>query len=134
MKSILQNEKLIFFLILFNLVVIYLHSFELFEPYYFYFDLIDICLTVFFSIEIAHSIFINYKSFSAYFKNNWNKLDFISVLISLPSILILFDSEVGILSGFIALRSLRIFKTLRIIEFIPGGKKLLKKCLVPLRE
>ena len=74
MKTILQNEKLIFFLILFNLIVIYLHSFELFQPYYFYFDLIDICLTVFFSFEIAHSIFIQYKSFSAYFKNNWKPL------------------------------------------------------------
>lgn len=129
MKSILQNEKLIFFLILFNLIVIYLHSFDLFQPYYFFFDLVDICLTLFFSIEIAHSIFVQYKSFSAYFKNNWNKLDFISVLISLPSILILFDSEVEILTGFIALRSLRIFKTLRIIEFIPGGKKITKKML-----
>ena len=129
MKTILQNEKLIFFLILFNLIVIYLHSFDIFQSYFFYFDLIDIFLTLFFSIEIAHSVFFQYGSFSAYFKNNWNKLDFISVLISLPSILIIFDSEFEILTGFIALRSLRIFKTLRIIEYIPGGKKITLKIL-----
>jgi voltage-gated sodium channel len=129
MKTILQNEKLIFFLILFNLIIIYLHSFELFQPYYFYFDLIDIFLTLFFAVEIAHSIIFIYKSFSVYFKSNSNKLDFISVLLSLPSILILIDSEFEILSGFIALRSFRLFKTLRIIEYIPGGKKITNKIL-----
>ena len=129
MKTILHNEKLIFFLILFNLLVIYFHSFEFFEPYYFYFDLIDIFLTLFFAVEIAHTIIFKDKGFSAYFKNNWNKLDFVSVLLSLPSILILFDSEFEILTGFIALRSLRIFKTLRIIEYIPGGKKITNKIL-----
>ena len=129
MKTILHNEKLIFFLILFNLLVIYFHSFEFFEPYYFYFDLIDIFLTIFFAIEIAHTILFKDKSFSVYFKSNWNKLDFVSVLLSLPSILILFDSEFEILTGFIALRSLRIFKTLRIIEYIPGGKKITNKIL-----
>ena len=51
---------------------------------------------------------------------------------SLPSILILFDSEFEILTGFIALRSLRIFKTLRIIEYIPGGKKITKKIRIDL--
>lgn len=129
MKKILHNEKLIFFLILFNLLVIYLHSFDFFQPFYFYFDLIDIVLTLFFSFEIVHTILYKDKSFSVYFKSNWNKLDFVSVLLSLPSILILFDSEFEILTGFIALRSLRIFKTLRIIEFIPGGKKITKKML-----
>ncbi len=129
MKTILHNEKLIFFLILFNLLVIYFHSFEFFEPYYFYFDLIDIFLTIFFAIEIVHTILFKDNSFSVYFKSNWNKLDFVSVLLSLPSILILFDSEFEILTGFIALRSLRIFKTLRIIEYIPGGKKITNKIL-----
>jgi voltage-gated sodium channel len=129
MNNILHNEKLIFFLILFNLLVIYFHSFEFFEPYYFYFDLIDIFLTLFFAVEIAHTIIFKDKSFSVYFKSNWNKLDFVSVLLSLPSILILFDSEFEILTGFIALRSLRIFKTLRIIEYIPGGKKITNKIL-----
>jgi len=129
MNNILHNEKLLFFLILFNLLVIYFHSFEFFEPYYLFFDIIDIFLTLFFAIEIAHTILYIDKSFSVYFKSNWNKLDFVSVLLSLPSILILFDSEFEILSGFIALRSLRIFKTLRIIEYIPGGKKITNKIL-----
>lgn len=129
MRNILHNQKLIFFLIAFNLIVIYFHSFDFFEPYFFYFDLIDICLTLFFSIEVAHSMLFKSKSFSAYFKNNWNKLDFISVVLSLPSILIIFNSNFEILTGFIALRSLRIFKTLRIIEFIPGGRKITNKIL-----
>jgi len=127
MKNIFHNEKLIFLLIKINIVIIYLHSFDCFVPYYKIFDVLDIILTILFSLEIIHSIFIVHSGFSSYFKNNWNKLDFISVVLSIPSIFILFDSDFGILSGFIALRSLRIFKTLRIIEFIPGGKKISKK-------
>lgn len=127
MKNLLQNEKLIFILIAFNIIVIYLHSFNSFLPYFYFFDILDVSLTLFFAIEIAHSIIIKHISFSTYFKSNWNKLDFISVALSIPSVFILFNSDFEILSGFIALRSLRIFKTLRIIEYIPGGKKISKK-------
>ena len=127
MKKILQNESLIFNLIALNILIIYIHSFNTFKPYFFYFDLVDVGLTLFFSFEIGYSIFVKHSSFSSYFKNNWNKLDFISIVLSLPSILILFSPNFEILSGFIALRSLRIFKTLRIIEYIPNGKKTSKK-------
>ncbi|RAR72462.1 ion transporter [Flavobacterium aciduliphilum] len=127
MKKILQNERLIFNLIAINILIIYLHSFNTFKPYFFYFDLVDVGLTLFFSIEIGYSIFVKHPSFSSYFKNNWNKLDFISILLSLPSILVIFIPNFEILTGFIALRSLRIFKTLRIIEYIPNGKKISKK-------
>ena len=127
MKNLLQNERLTFILIVFNILIIYLHSFDCFIPYFQIFDILDVCLTVFFTFEIAHSILIKHKSFSSYFKNNWNKLDFVSVALSIPSVFIIFNSDFEILSGFIALRSLRIFKTLRIIEFIPGGKKISKK-------
>jgi voltage-gated sodium channel len=127
MKTIFQNEKLIFLLIIINILVIYFHSFDFFEPYFYIFDIVDIALTLFFSIEIIYSIFIVHNRFSVYFKNNWNKLDFIAIILSLPSVLIFFDSDFEMLTGFIALRTLRIFKTLRIIEFIPGGKKISKK-------
>ncbi|MFZ4680052.1 MAG: ion transporter [Flavobacterium sp.] len=127
MKNALRNERLIFKLIALNIIIIYLHSFNCFKPYYLYFDLIDVGLTLFFTIEIGYSIFVIHSSFKSYFKNNWNKLDLISILLSLPSILILFSPNFEILTGFIALRSLRIFKTLRIIEYIPNGKKISKK-------
>jgi voltage-gated sodium channel len=127
MRNIFHNEKLIFNLIALNILIIYLHSFNFFKPYYLYFDFIDVGLTLFFAVEIGHSIFIKYSSFKSYLKSNWNKLDLISILLSLPSILILFSPNFEILSGFIALRSFRIFKTLRIIEYIPNGKKISKK-------
>jgi voltage-gated sodium channel len=127
MKNIFYNEKLIFSLIAINILIIYLHSFNFFKPYYLYFDLIDVGLTLFFTVEIGYSIVVKYSSFKSYLKSNWNKLDLISILLSLPSILILFSPNFEILSGFIALRSFRIFKTLRIIEYIPNGKKISKK-------
>ncbi len=125
----LQNERLIFILITINIIIIFLHSFNYFHDFYYLFDIIDVLLTVFFSIEIGYTIFVKHVSFSSYFKNNWNKLDFISLVLSIPSVFILFNKDFEILSGFIALRSLRIFKTFRIIEFIPGGKKITKKIL-----
>ena len=129
MVRFLFNEKLIVNLILLNIVVIYLHSFETLQPYFFYFDCIDVALTIFFTIEICHAVFYKHPSFKQYFKSSWNRIDFISVLLSLPSVFIFFDPQFEFLSGFITLRSLRIFKTLRIIEYIPNGKEISKKIL-----
>jgi voltage-gated sodium channel len=54
----------------------------------------------------------------------WNRIDFFSVLLATPSIGVLFVSDLEIFAGFAVLRSLRIFKLLRIIEYIPEGKRI----------
>jgi voltage-gated sodium channel len=82
--------------------------------------------TLFFCIEIAVKIATaNGKNkFKSYMQSPWNRIDFFSVILAIPSIGVLFISDLEIFAGFAALRSLRIFKLLRVIEYIPEGKRI----------
>jgi hypothetical protein len=51
MKKLFYNDRLIYILIILNVIVIYLHSFEALKPYYFQFDFIDVGFTLFFCVE-----------------------------------------------------------------------------------
>ena len=126
MKKLFYNDGLIYTLIIVNVLVIYLHSFEVLSPFFFLFDLIDVVFTLFFCIEIAVKIVTsNGKSkFKSYIQNPWNRIDFFSIILAVPSIGVLFISDLEIFAGFAALRSLRIFKLLRVIEYIPEGKRI----------
>lgn len=136
MKKLFYNDRLIYTLIILNVVVIYLHSFEFFQAYYFQFDLIDVVFTLFFCIEIAVKISTaNGKNkFKSYMQSPWNRIDFFSVILAIPSIGVLFISDLEIFAGFAALRSLRIFKLLRVIEYIPEGKRISKQLFKALKS
>ncbi len=124
MKNFIFNEKFILSLILINVGVLYVHTFDVLNPYFLFLEIIDISFTLFFCFEIfikIRSINGNNK-LSTYLSSNWNKIDFFSVLFSLPSIAAIFFNQLEVFTLFVALRSLRIFKLLRIIEFIPNGK------------
>ena len=125
MGKVFFNERLIYFLIILNVIVIYIHSFESLSYYFLVIDIIDSLFTIFFCVEIAVKI-ASYKknNLRSYFKNTWNRIDFISILLSLPSVGALFVNDLEVFAGFTILRSLRIFKLLRVIEYIPGGKRI----------
>ena len=124
------KEKNLFGITLLNVVIIYFHSFNYFTDYYFYFDLADASITLFFLFEIIYKISNNYdKGLKAKFiyywrHDHWNKLDFISLVLALPSLGVLFMNDLELFAGFTVLRSLRIFKFIRVIEFIPEGKRI----------
>ena len=136
MKKLFYNNRLIYTLIILNVVVIYLHSFEFFQAYYFQFDLIDVVFTLFFCIEIAVKIATSNgkNKFKSYMQSPWNRIDFFSVILAIPSIGVLFISDLEIFAGFAALRSLRIFKLLRVIEYIPEGKRISKQLFKALKS
>jgi voltage-gated sodium channel len=123
-KKLVQNEKFILTLILVNVGILYIHTFDVLNPYFLLLEIIDISFTLFFCLEIFLKIrSINgANKLSKYLRSNWNKIDFFSVLFSLPSIAAIFFNQLEVFTLFVALRSLRIFKLLRIIEFIPNGK------------
>ena len=136
LKEIIYNEKTILIFILINVSIIYLHTFNSLIPYYNLFDYIDVAFTIFFSIEI----FVKVQDQKAkhnlrhFLKDNWNKIDFFSILLSIPSIGILLIHDLEICAGFTALRSLRVFKFLRIIEFIPHGKRITRQMFKAFRS
>jgi voltage-gated sodium channel len=74
------------------------------------------------------------RKFKAYLNDNWNKIDFFSIILALPSLGIVFMPDLEIFAGFTALRSLRVFKFLRIIEYIPQGKEISKQMFKAFRS
>jgi voltage-gated sodium channel len=139
MLKLIFSEKNLFAVTLLNVVIIYFHSFNYFTDYYFYFDLIDASFTLFFVLEIIYKISNNsdkgLKNKFRYYWNHdhWNKLDFISVVLALPSLGVLFMNDLELFAGFTILRSLRIFKFIRVIEFIPEGKRIVPQLIKALK-
>ena len=128
----LFNDRNIFYIILANVAVIYLHSFDSFKPYFHFFDGIDIGFTIYFILEIIYKISTigghTFRTrFKNYFKDSWNKIDFFSVVLALPSLGVLITEDLEVFAGFTVLKSLRVFKFLRIIEYIPEGKRISKQ-------
>ena len=137
-SKLIISDNLLLILILMNVLIIYLHSFDIFHDFFHIFDIIDVIFTLFFTFEITFNILENpgnnfkQKLFN-YLKDKWNKIDFFSILLSLPSIGVLFIIDLEIFAGFTILRSLRILKILRVIEFIPEGKEISSKLLKALK-
>lgn len=126
LKKYIHNEELLLTLILINVGVLYLHTFDELIPYYTFFEIVDLLFTLVFAVEIGFKIYEieGNKKLKKYLESNWNKIDFFSVALSIPSIFAFFFDQFEVFTLFVVLRSLRVFKFLRIIEYIPHGKRI----------
>ena len=132
------SERILLILILMNVLIIYLHSFDSFKNLFYLLDIIDVLFTLFFTFEISFNIQktpgkTSTEKFRKFLNDRWNRIDFFSILFSLPSIGVLFVDDLEVFAGFTILRSLRILKILRVIEFIPEGKEISTKLLKALK-
>jgi voltage-gated sodium channel len=114
-KRILLNERIIFFLILFNAILIALLYFPRFknnEELLF----IDHLFVIIFTLEIFYKI--KDQGFTKFWESGWNKFESLIILFSIPAIFHFFipTIEIGFLVVF---RLLRIFRFIRFFQFIP---------------
>ena len=125
-RKVIYDERLLLGLILLNVGVIYLHTFDALSDYFIVLDAVDVGFTVFFATEILTKVkdMTGPSKLRAYLRDPWNRVDFYSILFALPSIGVLVSHNLEVFAGFAALRSLRVFKLLRIIEYIPNGKRI----------
>ena len=115
------NDYCILYLIIANAVLIFIQEFELKGNILDYFEPI---FTILFVIEMIFKISEN--GFLRYISNGWNRLDFILILISIPSLAAVFYSNNLLqLNIFLTLRVFRIFKFLRLIRFFPNATSLI---------
>ena len=85
---------------------------------------IDSVFTLLFLIEAL--VKIRTYGWMGYWSENWNKFDFIISLVAVPSLMNIFV-ETGIATNvLLSLRTLRIFKSFRLLKFIPNINGLLK--------
>lgn len=115
-KKIFLNEKIILSVIIINTLVVFIQESGI--NYNFYLHIDNICL-IFFCIEII--IKIKEYGLKKYFNDTWNRMDFILVMLSIPSLLTLFiNFNIINLSALLTLRLLRILRIFRIFHFFPN--------------
>lgn len=123
LKNIFFNNKFVLYLIILNAIVIFAQEFNNVSPAIYY---IDNVFTTIFTIEILTKI--AYCGFANYWKSNWNKLDFIVVSLAFISMIVSIFGSDGLSSiEFItSLRVLRIFKSFRLLKFVPDISAIIK--------
>lgn len=115
------NDNIILFAIIINTLTIFIGGFF---PNCYAFNIIDTLFTLLFAAEII--VKVNKLGWAEYWKDGWNKFDFIIVILSLPSIIELFTDSSISLNFLLAFRSLRILKSFRLFRFVPNMSGLLK--------
>lgn len=120
------NDRFILLLIIFNSFTIFGEGFEEFgKNVLYYITLVDSLITILFLLEAI--VKIKHFGWKTYITSAWNKLDFILVLLSLPSIILLaLHSQSHGLSFLLIFRVFRVFKFFRLFKFIPGIEALIK--------
>lgn len=121
LKSLLLNEYFILYLILANSVLIFIQEFELSSNILNY---IEPIFTIVFIVEMF--LKINKIGFVKYISDGWNRFDFILIIVSVPSLAVIFYDESHFhLNIFLTLRALRVVKFFRLIRFFPDDATLM---------
>lgn len=120
-NDLLRNERIMLGAIILNTTIMFLGGFW---PEYVWPEICDAIFTIVFLFEAIAKI--SEHGWSAYWNQGWNKFDFIILLIALPSLGGIFVDHTMGTNAILALRSLRLFKSLKMLRFIPNIHKLLK--------
>ena len=85
--------------------------------------IIDSLFTLLFLFEAV--VKIHARGFLGYWSDGWNKFDFILVLLALPSCFNILGSVFPASSVLLSLRTMRAFKSFRLLQFVPNIDSLL---------
>ena len=130
-KQLFLNDKILLFVILINTLIIFVYESGIKNQLLLY---LDTTCTIFFIIEML--VKIKTFTFKNYWKSNWNRLDFILVCLSAPSIITIFF-EGGILSNLsvlLTLRLIRVFRLFRAFQFFPNINKIAEGLVKALKQ
>lgn len=129
LRNLFLNEFFILGLIVINAIVIFIDEFDVNLRAL---DYIEAFITTLFIAEIA--VKTSHYGLRNYFADNWNRFDFIVVFISLPSLAIVFYGDFFVEANvFLTLRVLRVFKSFRLIRFMPEVDSFVKSIKRALR-
>ena len=133
-KKAFLNDKFILGLIVLNAITIFIHGFpELSSNLLQSITHIDSFISFLFVVEII--IKVRHFGWKTYISSNWNRFDFIIIILAIPSIFaVLLDLYFADLSFLLVLRVSRVFKFFRFLKFIPGINHLLRGIQRALRD
>lgn len=123
-KKLFLNDYIILLLIILNAIIIFISGFDLGEENNFFLSILDNGVTILFIIELI----IKLKEYGGkYFESNWNKFDFILILLSIPALLaFFFRADIHDFSFLLVFRVMRVFKSFRFLKFVPGIDHLIR--------
>ena len=84
----------------------------------------DALFTIIFLFEAVSKI--AQHGWKDYWSLGWNRFDLIILIIALPSLAGLFVDDAMMTNSVLALRAMRLFKSFRMVQYIPNIEKLLK--------
>lgn len=129
-KKLFLNDKFILVVILINSILIYLQVSGYEDKLI---GTLDMVCTLIFLLEmiIKHRVY----GVRAYWRDGWNRLDGILVILSLPSVAALFiPNEYTGLSLLMVFRLLRVLRFFRVLHFFPNFSKVVHGFKVAMRE
>ena len=124
-KKLFLNDKIILILILVNAVLIFISGFDLSETNRIFLRILDNTITGLFIVELI----VKFRAYGIkkYFSSNWNKFDFLLIVLSLPAFFsFIFNVETTSVSFLLVFRVMRVFKSFRFLKFIPGIEDLIR--------
>lgn len=120
-RSFFTNDKIMLAMVVLNTCTIFAGGFGK-APGLFLF--IDSFFTLLFLCEVL--VKVDSFGWTEYWKDPWNRFDFIITLVALPSLANLF-TESGVTTNILlSLRTLRVFKSFRLLKFIPNISNLIR--------
>lgn len=121
MRSFFTNDKVMLAMVVLNTCTIFAGGFGKAPTL---FLVIDSFFTILFLFEAI--VKIREYGWKDYWKENWNKFDLIITLIALPSLANIFIDAALSTNILLSLRTLRVFKSFRLLKFIPNISGLLR--------
>ena len=120
-KSFFTNDRIMLSLVVVNTITIFIGG-------YFSASKVFVGIDSFFTLLfLAEAIVkINVYGWKDYWKDGWNKFDFIITLVAIPSLMNIFVDTGFATNILLSLRTLRVFKSFRLLKFIPNINGLLK--------
>ncbi len=124
LKKLFLNDRFILLLIILNAVIIFVGGFNLSNQKNYILTTIDNLITTLFIVELTIKLIEYGKN---YFASNWNKFDFVIILLSIPAFLaFILNIDIQDISFLLVFRVMRVFKSFRFLKFIPGIEHLIK--------
>ena len=120
-RSFFTNDKIMLSLVVINTITIFIGGYFGASRTFIW---IDAFFTLLFLTEAI--VKINTYGWNDYWSDNWNKFDFIITLVAIPSLLNIFVDTGVATNILLSLRTLRVFKSFRLLKFIPNINGLLK--------
>lgn len=120
-KRFFTNDNIMLVLVLINTGIIFISGFIPYQLRTLLF--IDSLFTLLFVFEAG--VKISVQGFPRYWSDGWNRFDFIIVLLALPSCMNVLGVPFPGTSVLLSLRTMRAFKSFRLLKFIPNIDNLL---------